>query len=347
MDKELKEIKYLKDIDVSYVLDNLTQVISREYIIEIGKGLMKDKIPFALIIVDLDNFKQINDSFGHLVGDFILQNACVQIRTLLQKAAYVGRYGGDEILILVPNITTYDEAHIFLEKLYATGVVFRKYYNNGNREIYLTATAGCSIFPNDANDFEELFNKADKALYRGKTKGRNCYIIYVESKHANIIIHEKIHGSVIEKFKAVKRVFEIYHTKRDKLKHLVDFLYSEMHCSAVYFLFPDKTYISNFYSSEKTTHLIIEPHLELLLNGDSVFYDTPLTKYKANDVLLSDYVESHSIQSLLIVKVKLGKYFYGYLIISEASIKRVWQEIEVAITMYAASLLELEYKDYE
>ena len=93
--------------------------------------------------------------------------------------------------------------------------------------------------------------------------------------------------------------------------------------------------------------MIIEPHLELLLNGDSVFYDTPLTKYKANDAILSNYVESHSIQSLLIVKVKLGKFFYGYLMLSEASIKRVWQEIEVAITMYAASLLELEYKDYE
>ena len=347
MDKELEEIKYLKNYDISYVLDNLTQIISREYIIEIGKGLIRDNIPFALLIVDFDNFKQINDSFGHLVGDFILQSACMQIRTLLKKAAYVGRYGGDELLILVPNITTYDEAHLFLEKLYGNGVVFIKFSNDGNREIYLTATTGCCIFPNDGKDFEELFNKADKALYRGKTKGRNCYIIYVESKHANIIIHEKIHGSVIEKFKAVKRVFDIYHTKRDKLKHLIDFLYSEMHCSAAYFLFPDKTYISNFYSNEKTTHLIIEPHLELLLNGDSAFYDTPLTKYKANDAIFSDYVTDRSIQSLLVAKVKLGRYFHGYLVLYESSIGRVWQEIEVAITMYAASLLELEYKDYE
>ena len=346
-DLNVKEIEYFKDVNTDYVLDSLTQIISRQYIVEIAHNLIRDNVPFTLLIIDLDNFKQINDSFGHLTGDFILQNVSSGLLQLLQKTAYVGRYGGDEFLLLIPNVTGYDNVHSFLEKIYDRGVIFRKYYNDGTRDIYVTSTGGCAQYPADADNFDDLFMKADKALYRGKSKGRNCYIIYVESKHANIVIHEKVHGSLIEKFKAVKRNFDIYSTSEERIKHLVDFLYTELHCSACYFLYPDKRYTCNYYSDIKTTPLLIEPHLELILNGDNIFYDTPLTKYKENDPALSRFCEKYGIQSFIVSKIKLGEYNYGYIVLNEKSITRVWQEAEVTMIMYASSLIELDLKDYK
>lgn len=339
---ELKDIKYFKDIDTKYVVDSLTQVISREYIELIAKKMLEDKIPFTLMILDLDNFKQINDSFGHSSGDFILKNIGEGLIKSCSNDAYVGRYGGDEFLLLLPNKTSYNDVHVFLENLFFRNSVFRRYYNDGMRDIFVTATLGCSSFPDNATNFKELFDKADKALYRGKVKGRNCYIIYVESKHKDIVIHEKVERSLIERFNSAKRVYEIYKNHDKKIKYTMDFLYSELHCSGAYFLTPNHELISNGKDDPESTGIVFEPHLELLLDGDRFFYDAPLTNYKAKDKVLADFCNSNLIHALMIAKVGSRDKNFGYIMIYEKTITRIWQENEVALLMYVSALLENE-----
>ena len=340
---KLNEIKWLKDEDPDYIIDPLTQIINRKFILKIANGLVEDKIPFALMILDLDNFKQINDSYGHLAGDFILKSIGEALVNYYSKEIFIGRYGGDEILLLIPNLINYEDVHSFLEGLYTKDKVLRKYYNDGIRDIYLTASLGCASYPNDADNFEDLFSKADKALYRGKTKGRNCYIIYVEEKHKDIVVREKSEGSLIEHFKSATRIFDIYRDKK-YIKHMMDFLYSELHCSGAYFLTSNDEIIS--FKDEKAikTNVDYKPHLEGLLRGDSIFYQTPLSKFKQNDKELRDFLEKRSIQSVLIVKLDTFGIFNGYIMICEKEITRVWQESEIALVMYVASLLELKLK---
>ena len=340
---KLNEIKWLKDEDPDYIIDPLTQIINRKFILKIANGLVEDKKPFALMILDLDNFKQINDSYGHLAGDFILKSIGEALVNYYSKEIFIGRYGGDEILLLIPNLINYEDVHSFLEGLYTKDKVLRKYYNDGIRDIYLTASLGCASFPNDADNFEDLFSKADKALYRGKTKGRNCYIIYVEEKHKDIVVREKSEGSLIEHFKSATRIFDIYRDKK-YIKHMMDFLYSELHCSGAYFLTSNDEIIS--FKDEKAikTNVDYKPHLEGLLRGDSIFYQTPLSKFKQNDKELRDFLEKRSIQSVLIVKLDTFGIFNGYIMICEKEITRVWQESEIALVMYVASLLELKLK---
>ena len=184
------------------------------------------------------------------------------------------------------------------------------------------------------------------SVYRGKNKGRNCYIIYIESKHADIVVKDVV-NPLIERLKYVRRVLEVFDTVDAKLKHLVDFMYTDLHCSAAYIMLPDSTYVSNLHEGYKTTGIPYNPHFELLLNGDTIFYDSPLHKYKENDVVFGKYVDENKIKSLIISKVKVGKYQYGYIIITETSMSRVWQEAEVAVVLYATSLLELVLKDYK
>ncbi len=337
------DIKYLKDEEMEYVIDPLTQIINRKFIIKIANGLIADNIPFSLMILDLDNFKQINDSYGHLAGDFILKSIGEALIKFYGQEIYIGRYGGDEILLLLPNLHSYDDVHNFLSDLYTKDKVLRKYYNDGTRDIYLTATLGAASYPNDAKNFEDLFAKADKALYRGKTKGRNCYIIYVEEKHKDIVVREKSEGSLIEHFKSAVRVFDIYRDNK-YIKHMMDFLYSELHCSGAYFLTKNEEIISFKDERAIKTEKEFKPHVEGLLRGDNTFYQTPLVKYKENDPELRDFLESRAIQSVLIVKLDTFNEFYGYIMLCEKQITRVWQESEIALVMYAASLLELKLK---
>ena len=342
----VNEIKWLKDDDPEYILDPLTGVINRNFIVKIANGLIEEKTPFAMMILDLDNFKQINDSYGHLEGDYILKTIGEALVKEYAPDIYIGRYGGDELILLVPNLKDYDDVHNFLEGLYAKNKIFRRYYNDKGIDIYLTATLGCSKYPSDGDNYEDLFKKADKALYRGKTKGRNCYIIYVESKHKDIVVREKAEGSLIEHLNAVIRLFDIY--KGDKIiKHTMDFLYSELHSSGVMFLTNDNKIISNKNGNPKLSEYNYKPHLEILLKEDKVFYATPLTKYKIADPVLRDFLESHSVQSILIVKLETFNDFKGFIMVYEKEITRVWQESEVALVMYAAALLELQMNHFK
>ena len=155
---DLSEIKYFEGIDTRYVIDSLTHVISREYIEMLAKKMLDEKIPFTLMILDLDNFKQINDSFGHSSGDFILKNIGEWLRDVCKKEAYVGRFGGDEFLLLIPNKTSYNDVHHFLENLYFRNSVFRRYYNDKGIDIYVKGkkvwiTSNISV---RWNNFDEL-----------------------------------------------------------------------------------------------------------------------------------------------------------------------------------------------
>ena len=80
----------------------------------------------------------------------------------------------------------------------------------------------------------------------------------------------------------------------------------------------------------------------MLLRDDKVFYKTPLTNYKMRDPILRDFLEARSIQSILVVKLQSSEVFYGYIMLYEKELSRVWQESEVALVMYVAALLEIQ-----
>ena len=88
--------------------DNLTQVYSREVIIDYATSLIRRKIPFSFGIVDIDNFKYVNDTYGHLSGDKILKTVSTRLMKLIGTIGAVGRFGGDEFLLVMPHLVDYD-----------------------------------------------------------------------------------------------------------------------------------------------------------------------------------------------------------------------------------------------
>lgn len=180
-------VDIFKDKTLDIILDDLTKAVSRPYIISYVKDLIEKKTPFTMLMLDVDNFKQINDRYGHLMGDEVLSIVGDRLIEYIGDSGFVGRYGGDEFLIILNGQYSYDDVWLKIRKL--LNICFRKEFVALDNKIYITATVGSVSFPYDGTTYNDLFMSADKALYRGKQKGRNCFIIYNRALHYKIDTH--------------------------------------------------------------------------------------------------------------------------------------------------------------
>ena len=126
----------------------------------------------AVLFIDLDRFKIINDTLGHDVGDQVLQTAAVRLVNGLRASDTVARLGGDEFAILLPEIASTDEVTMITEKLLLE--LAKPLYIN-ERELFISASIGISLYPDDSVDPRILVKHADMAMYRAKSMGRNTY----------------------------------------------------------------------------------------------------------------------------------------------------------------------------
>jgi diguanylate cyclase (GGDEF)-like protein len=126
----------------------------------------------SFIFLDADHFKQVNDKYGHIVGDVVLRQLGQLVRSVLHGQDIVGRFGGDEFVVLLPKKGTY-QASIIAEQIRAAAATMscaREYVDEG---IKVTICAGIATYPKDGSTCNELLRQADRAMYRAKELGRN------------------------------------------------------------------------------------------------------------------------------------------------------------------------------
>ncbi len=144
----------------------------------------RDAQQMAILFLDLDHFKNINDSLGHPVGDDLLQQVAARITHLLREEDTIARLGGDEFIILVEKVyEAQDMAQL------ATKIVerFNKPFVVTGHELHLTVSIGISLFPQDGNDGAVLVKNADAAMYRAKREGRNNYQFYTAALTVEVL----------------------------------------------------------------------------------------------------------------------------------------------------------------
>lgn len=130
---------------------------------------------FAVMFLDLDGFKEINDSFGHEAGDLILQNIAKRLKLLLRNSDTLARLGGDEFLLLFPGIKSRADVITIATKIKND---FTQAYSFQENEVYLSASMGISIYPEDGDDARTLIRNADIAMYSVKSKGKNGFCFF-------------------------------------------------------------------------------------------------------------------------------------------------------------------------
>jgi diguanylate cyclase (GGDEF)-like protein/PAS domain S-box-containing protein len=126
----------------------------------------------AIVSIDLDFFKQINDTFGHAAGDFLLRAVAERLSALLREGDTIARLGGDEFLLLLPGPVSRED----LTSVAQRGIhAFDQPFHFDGRDLRVTVSIGISLYPKDGDDAETLVKMADAAMYRVKESGRNNY----------------------------------------------------------------------------------------------------------------------------------------------------------------------------
>lgn len=153
--------------------DNLTEIYNRHYLFEISPSLLtaseEMQTPLSLLLIDLDYFKKINDTYGHLIGDNILKFFVENIQKILRTDDVFVRFGGEEFIILLPK-TNIEESMIVAEKIRLS--VEQNHYHKKGKGISITISIGASQYLHNET-LEKLISRADFALYSAKENGRN------------------------------------------------------------------------------------------------------------------------------------------------------------------------------
>lgn len=175
--QEKKQEFELIEINKKSKYDFLTGLYNRETFEKefenfMNKDYDSNKVS-AVFILDLDNFKKINDTFGHVVGDIVLKETSKILENNLRKPNFLGRIGGDEFIALVQNVNSLEEIHKIAKKLNNS---LRKSYEKDNQRIVISASIGVTEVKKE-NSLKEICEKADKALYKVKYDGRDSYFI--------------------------------------------------------------------------------------------------------------------------------------------------------------------------
>jgi PAS domain S-box-containing protein len=179
----------------------------------------------AIIFIDLDNFKLVNDTLGHRIGDLLLQEVAARLQTCTRKTdvlchygddppqEMVARLGGDEFTILLTNIRQNEDAVRVVQRILSA---INEPFQLDGHELYVTMSIGISTYPNDGIDLETLLKHADTAMYHAKALGRNTYQFYRPSMNESAMARLQIENGL---YRALEREeFELYYQPQTLLK---------------------------------------------------------------------------------------------------------------------------------
>lgn len=168
--------KHNRKLQVAANTDLLTKLYNKITTEDKIKEYMNESnLGGILFILDVDNFKEINDSKGHFAGDEVLKKLGSYLREALEDDNIMGRVGGDEFFVFIKDIKTKEEQEEQTKRVYE---IFCGFANTGGIAESVTFSVGCAWYPKDAHDFETLFEAADQALYEAKKKGKDQLVRY-------------------------------------------------------------------------------------------------------------------------------------------------------------------------
>ncbi|WP_320047469.1 EAL domain-containing protein [uncultured Ilyobacter sp.] len=161
--------------------DSLTNLPNRKMFIEnLSKSISnvsKNNSKFSLLYIDLDNFKNVNDNYGHHMGDMFLKRVVRRLTKSLGESSNISRLGGDEFTVILEGISDVKELSLISDKILST---LKHPFKINNKDNFISASIGISIFPDDGSSVEKLLNNSDAAMYQAKNNGKDGYCFFSE-----------------------------------------------------------------------------------------------------------------------------------------------------------------------
>jgi len=217
-----KEIQNKETIEQLAYYDALTGLANRLLLKDrMSKAIQlakRDGNQLAVIFLDLDHFKLINDTLGHGIGDDLLIYISKLLKEQVREADTISRFGGDEFVILLPNIHNINDAELVAKKIQK---VLQKKHTIGSHHLYVTTSIGVSVFPHHADNCEELITSADTAMYEAKKSGRNNYRVYSLSMGHSVNEQLYLEQDLAEAIKHKQEIEIYYQAKIDAVTNSI------------------------------------------------------------------------------------------------------------------------------
>ncbi len=175
---EVKKVNLYEKVQMLAITDGLTDVYVRRHFLErLEEEVARSKrhnLSLSLLMLDIDHFKQCNDTYGHLVGDIVLKEFAKIMKEHVRLIDLIGRYGGEEFVIALPDTNKISAANV-AERLRQSVEKYR--FKAYDEVITTTLSIGLATYPDDSNDVPALIDRADQALYKAKEEGRNRIVV--------------------------------------------------------------------------------------------------------------------------------------------------------------------------
>lgn len=176
-----ERVRLLEDVQQLAIHDTLTEVFNRRHFFQLANQVLEQSIryqrPVAILVIDIDHFKRINDDFGHITGDRVLKRFTAFCKQVVRSSDILARYGGEEFVLFLPETTrrnAYSVAERLRQKIASTPVL------NGEESIYMTVSIGVASHDplGPPISLDVLLDRADQSLYQAKQNGRNRVVIW-------------------------------------------------------------------------------------------------------------------------------------------------------------------------
>jgi len=197
----LENAQLVEEIQRAGLVDSLTglpnHVLFEDRVAQAATAARRNRERFAVMMLDLDHFKKINDSLGHSMGNEMLRLVATRLSRAARDIDTVARLGSDHFILLLPGVGNSESAGVIAEKLLAS---IREPMNLGGHELFMTATAGVSFFPDDGTRAEHLLRNADSAMHRAKELGRDTFQTYASGMNdlaqLRLVRESELHNAI-------------------------------------------------------------------------------------------------------------------------------------------------------
>ncbi len=313
----------------------------------------------ALLMIDLDNFKSINDTYGHLFGDEVLTRSASRIRKLFRSNDIIGRIGGDEFIVFIDTIPDIELIQTRCQQLIDS--LQTSFFEDENR-IRISASVGVALVPEHGNTLTELYHKADQALYKAKKLGKNQFYIYNENDDDTVkdlvsAVNTQIDSDEqpgLADNSLLHFVFQRLYETGDITGTINDILGEvgrQMNVSRVY-IFENNSDNTGCSNTFEWCNQNIEPEIQSLQNISylsGIYKDWP-AQYDENGVfycadisrLSEDYrqhLEAQGIKSMLHGAILDNGIFRGFIGFDECVTNRIWTTAQINTLIFLSKIL--------
>jgi diguanylate cyclase (GGDEF)-like protein len=336
-------------------LDAGVPVLNKKAITTYAKRAMAaNNSQVHLVILDIDDFKSINDTFGHMFGDEVLLKAAEIIKESIGSAGVAGRIGGDEMLIVLTGIESHTELRNTLRSI-RTGIEWA--YQGVRDNLHVTCSIGVATYPEHGDNYDKIFQLADRMLYIAKSKGKNRYVIYTPELHDNKLKNKDtgkkssadslkndktgVMRRLIEDF-LVRKIVP-YSTALQEIGFCFELdeiimVYGNMKLSSTW------NHEGFFDDREEGAYLNPDPGFFDCFDENNILAVNGIFNLEGKSTVFPELLTSRGIESVLFYKMTHSDQAFGYIMFAKKNRRQMWAEYDKTLLASVGKILELSFR---